>query len=572
MTKDNLIIETGETPINVSVLMPVYNTAPEYLSQAIDSILSQTYPYFELLIYDDASTREDTLQLLERYARQDGRVRVIRNDVNGGVAKARKVMMAEAAYTLCGFMDSDDISLPTRLECQVAFFRRHPDAGICGTWFRRFPSGDEVRLPVNPGMLDFLRENCLGNSTVMFNKELLAEYGLKFNEDLRYCEDYDLYSRSVLHIKIANIPQILLEYRERPDSLCHADPAGLQEADRLIHENMLDALSYKNAYREEVAVLLTHDGAKPARNNLRIPLSRHARFRSFFRLPVVIRLMGGLGNQMFQYAFGCALGETLGRRVKFDLTKFDEEKKTIADVRTKENKEGVVVRDYALDVFRRHIPLAGPFTFWLCKCFGGRVNEPLDSFRKMDESLVRRKRSGVWKGYFQNEGYFKAIRPYLESAFTFPAFDVDDTFNQTALMDIRLCDESVFVHVRRGDFVSLGWQLPTSYYAQAAAYMVSRLSRPHFFVFGDFVPDIMEAIRQHSSQVDWVGDHNAKNHEDWKDMSLMMACKNAIVANSSFSWWAAWLGRARMGVVIAPSPYMDGTDDGICENWIKIPR
>ena len=82
----------------------------------------------------------------------------------------------------------------------------------------------------------------------------------------------------------------------------------------------------------------------------------------------------------------------------------------------------------------------------------------------------------------------------------------------------------------------------------------------------------MDAIRRHSSHVAWVGDDNARKHEDWKDMALMMECRHAIVANSSFSWWAAWLGRARTGVVTAPSPYMDGTDDGICDNWIKIPR
>lgn len=572
MSKENPFIETGGEPVYVSVLMPVYDTVPEYLSQAIDSILSQTHPYFELLIYDDASTREDTLQTLEAYARQDARIRIVRATENGGVARARRAMIAQAAHSLCAFMDSDDISLPARLERQVDFFRRHPDAGICGTWFRRFPSGDEVRLPANPGMLDFLRENCLGNSTVMFRKEALADARIEFDGNLSFCEDYDLYSRAVRRIKIANIPQILLEYRERPDSLCHADPAGLQEADRRIHEKMLDAFSYKNAYREEVAALVASDEARPVRKNLRIPLSKRARFLSCFRLPVVVRLMGGLGNQMFQYAFGCALGEMLGRRVRFDLSCFDEEKKTIADARTKENKDGVVIRDYALDVFGKPVPTAAPLTFWLCKCFGGRVNEPSDSFRKMDETLIRRKRTGVWKGYFQNEGYFKSVRSCLESFFTFPSFDWDDTFNQTALMDIRLCDESVFVHVRRGDFVNLGWQLPASYYERAAAYMVSRLSRPYFFVFGDFVPEIMDAIRRHSSHVAWVGDDNARKHEDWKDMALMMECRHAIVANSSFSWWAAWLGRARTGVVTAPSPYMDGTDDGICDNWIKIPR
>ena len=557
--------------MNVSVLMPVYNTKPEYLSQAIESILSQSFSQFELLIYDDGSTSEETLDTLDRYAGKDVRVRVIRASQNRGVVVARNRLVEEAAYALCANMDSDDIAHPNRLERQVAFFEKHPDVGVCGTWFHRFPSDSTVCLPTVPGYLDFLRENCLGNSTVMFNKELFAKFGLRFNEDLLFCEDYDLYTRAARFMKIANLPEVLVEYRERPDSLCHAEPEALQQTDRLIHWSMLDFLSYRNAFREETVGAVSKDEMAPRLRELPIPLSKKRRHRSYFRMPVVVRLMGGLGNQMFQYAFGVALGEALGRRVLYDLSWLEDEKKTITNAQTKENADGVVIRDYALNVFQARFSLTGRRMVWLCKFLGGRIGEPVSSFRKFDASLLQHKRCGEWKGYFQNEGYFKHLRPYLESVLVLPEFDPQDTFNQTKLMDIRLCDESVFVHVRRGDFVNLGWQLPTSYYANAAAYMVAHLKHPRFFVFGDFVPEIMDAIKAHSSQVEWIGDNNSKNHEDWKDMALMRACRHAIIANSSFSWWSAWLGRANTGVVTAPSPYMDGTDDGICESWVKIP-
>ena len=60
--------------------------------------------------------------------------------------------------------------------------------------------------------------------------------------------------------------------------------------------------------------------------------------------------------------------------------------------------------------------------------------------------------------------------------------------------------------------------------------------------------------------------------EDWKDITLMLECKHAIIANSTFSWWGAWLGKANDGIVAAPTPFVNNQDDIICDNWIKIER
>ena len=558
-------------------MMPVYNTEPEFLSKAIDSVLGQTWSALELLIYDDGSTREDTLEMLEHYERKDARVRVIRGEKNRGVAATRKRLLAEASYSLCANMDSDDVSRPLRLEKQVAFFQQHPDVGVCGTWFRCMTSGIEVCRPIVPSYLDFLREDCLGNPTVMLNKDLFVRYGLDYKDDFPYCEDYEIYSRAIRHFKIANLPEILLDYRERSESLSHANLVAMQQRDRMIHNAMMDFLTSDPDWRRQTFQIIGlseegDQGPRPYVKKRKIRLlSPWRSLLARFRMPVIVRLMGGLGNQMFQYAFGVALGEASGRRVLYDLSWIEDEKKTIVKAETSENEIGVVVRDYGMDVFGQQIPMAGNSLFRRCKSSGGLILEPASSFRKWDETLLQHKHCGVWQGYFQNEGYFKHLRPYLESVLVLPEFDLKDSYNQTKLMDIRLCDNSVFVHVRRGDFVALGWQLPTSYYANATAYMVSRLPDPHFFVFGDEVPEIMEAMRAHSSRVEWIGDDNARNHEDWKDMALMRSCRHAIIANSTFSWWAAWLGRAHAGIVTAPSPYMDGTDDGICDSWVKIP-
>ena len=557
------------TSPRLSVLMPVYNTEPEYLSQAIDSILSQSFTQFEFLIYDDGSTREDTLDTLEHYSHSDERIRVI-HAKNGGLAAARNRLLEAASCTLCAQMDSDDIARPERLEKQLALFENHPDLGICGTWFHRFPSDTIVSPPTVPGMLDYLRENCLGNPTIMYNKELLSRFALTVDERIRICEDYDFNARTVRYLKVANVPEVLLDYRERPDSLAHANLTALQEMDKLIQRSLLDHLTRNPSWRRAVKQLVDANSHETKRELCEIPLA--GSWRSFFRLPVVVRLMGGLGNQMFQYAFGCALSESLGRKVKFDLSWFDEARKTIVDTASCENEEGVVIREYALGFFPIKLPLAGRFLRFLCKRFGGIVVEPVGSFSKKEESLLLRKRTGIWQGYFQNEGYFSHLRSYLEKAFSFPEFQKEDVFNQRVLLDIRLSDNPVFVHIRKGDYVKLGWALEADYYGDAVAEMVARLDHPAFFVFGDYDEAIISAIRTRSSQVEWVGDTNAKRSEDWKDMALMMACHHAIIANSSFSWWAAWLGRAHRGIVMAPSPFVLETDEGICDSWVKIPR
>ncbi|MBO7510689.1 MAG: glycosyltransferase [Bacteroidales bacterium] len=561
--------------MEISVLMPVFNTDPEYLSGAIESILAQTYPHFEFLIYDDCSSRSDTLDTLEQYARRDERIRVIKGEKNVGPSTARNLLTNIASHPLCALMDSDDISHPRRFERQVEVFEMHPDMGVCGTWYHCFPSGMDVCHPVVPTYFDFMTMDCLGNPTVMFRKDLWLKYGLAFRADICMGEDYELFSRAIRYFKIANIPELLLDYRERPDSLSHQLPEALQRQDWMTRGAMLHYLSSETRLQNILSKMLSLPESEQIpnmfrRRPLKVPVSLGRRILSYFRLPVVVKLMGGLGNQMFQYAFGCALSEKLGRRVKFDFSWFAFAQKTVIDKESGRNASGLVIWKYGLGIFSKKIPVAGKCLSAVCKFFGGYVLEPEDICRKMDAKMLKPRCGGLWEGYFQDERYFRHLRAYLESVFILPDFPLDDVVNQKAKMHILLHDTSVFVHVRQGDFFTLGWQLPASYYGNAAAYMTAHLNNPRFFVFGDYVEEIMEAIRAHSSDVEWMGDYNSKNREDWKDQALMMCCRNAIIANSTFSWWAAWLGKAKYGIVTAPSPYVDGKDDGICERWVKI--
>lgn len=178
----------------ISVIIPTYNRAWT-LRAAMDSVLAQEYPSFELLVIDDGST-DETPELLREYG---SRIRIFRQP-NRGVSAARNRGIAAARGSLIAFLDSDDRWLPGKLAAQAAFFAANPDALICQTeelWVR-----NGVR--VNPRRRHQKRSGiifepslalCLVSpSAVMVRRRLFDEFGL-FDESLPACEDYDLWLR-----------------------------------------------------------------------------------------------------------------------------------------------------------------------------------------------------------------------------------------------------------------------------------------------------------------------------------------------------------------------------------------
>ena len=131
----------------ISVIMPNYNTSVEYLSLAVDSILSQTYENFEFIIIDDCSTDESVDYLASI---TDPRVRVIRNDVNRGITASLNVALDNARGDYIARMDSDDVSLPERFEKQIAFMEANPDVIVCGTWIQSFGGADYIQKRIIP--------------------------------------------------------------------------------------------------------------------------------------------------------------------------------------------------------------------------------------------------------------------------------------------------------------------------------------------------------------------------------------------------------------------------------------
>lgn len=196
----------------VTVLMAVYN-GEAYLKEAVESILNQTFTNFEFLIIDDAST-DNSRQLLDGY--RDFRMRVLSNSHNLRLARSlnRGIEMARGKYI--ARMDADDISLPHRLERQVAFMESHPDIGVSGSWLECFGALSQVwDYPVEPGIIlsNLLFQNQLGHPTVIMRRQLMISKGLFYNPDYREAEDYDLWTRCGEHFPLGNLAEVLLFYR-----------------------------------------------------------------------------------------------------------------------------------------------------------------------------------------------------------------------------------------------------------------------------------------------------------------------------------------------------------------------
>lgn len=204
-------LESENTPL-VSVILPVFN-AEKYITEAVQSILNQTFVNFELILIDGGST-DGTLKLLERFKKIDNRIVLISyenmglvDSLNEGVIRARGTWLAR--------MDGDDIALPNRFERQLQWLEK-TESDICGSWVQYFGAHDKRILKHseshNAIKIELLFCCALAHPTVMMKAEMIK--ALRYNK-LNVAEDYDLWIRAVIAgWKFTNIPEVLLMYRQ----------------------------------------------------------------------------------------------------------------------------------------------------------------------------------------------------------------------------------------------------------------------------------------------------------------------------------------------------------------------
>lgn len=205
---------TSDAPA-ITILMGVYNGLP-HLEACIKSILQQTFPDFEFLIFDDASTDGSHL-VIERLAANDRRIRFVRNKTNVGLGAVLSRGVKEARAQIIARIDADDTAVPHRLETQYEFLRANPSIDLVGSYALDVTKDGipirERKVPItHEKIAELVWSNPFIHPTVMFRKEAILRVGSYSSTDRRR-QDYDLWFRCVAGgLRMANIPEPLVHY------------------------------------------------------------------------------------------------------------------------------------------------------------------------------------------------------------------------------------------------------------------------------------------------------------------------------------------------------------------------
>jgi glycosyltransferase involved in cell wall biosynthesis len=242
------------TPI-ASVIMPTYNSAP-YVREAIESILNQSFPDFELLIYDDCSS-DNTVPIIEKY--QDLRIRLFTKDANTGYTDSLIMGIAAAKGKYIVRMDSDDISDLKRIEKQVAFLEQNSEYGIVGSWVQTVHETGQSQVWKYPVAHEDITLFTLANApfahpSVTFRKEVLLTNDINYSRAYEPCEDYKLWTELLKVTKGKNLDEVLLHYRLHEQQTIKVKKQRLIERSNIIRQEVLNDLFDRQVSSDEIRV------------------------------------------------------------------------------------------------------------------------------------------------------------------------------------------------------------------------------------------------------------------------------------------------------------------------------
>ncbi len=297
---------------------------------------------------------------------------------------------------------------------------------------------------------------------------------------------------------------------------------------------------------------------------------------------IVVALFGGLGNQLFQYACGKAVAEKLGVELQLDTRILTEQKQS----------KNATLRDFELSVFdikasladKKELEKYAPNLYntpkWfhqlyrIKRLFNGRsiFIERIKQRHSYISAIEKVKDNTYLYGYFQTEDFFKDISDKIREDFRLnPQISMND--ENRLLIEKMSAENSVAIHVRRGDYTNSRFILLEieNYYLKAIEKIKKQIKNPKFYVFSNDI----EFVKTHFSKMDIdceIVDINS-GKQSFMDMVLMSNCKHNIIANSSFSWWSAWLNENPNKIVIAPQNWYCQNipmNDMIPNEWVLV--
>jgi len=224
-----------------SVIMSVYNGSA-FLKDSILSILNQTFIDFEFIIINDAST-DNSEEIINSF--NDSRIVYLKNDENLGLAASLNKAIKISKGKYIARMDDDDIALNNRLQKQVDFLTRNPEFGIVGAYAELF--SDKTGIRKHASISDELKVRTLFSCqfchpTVMFQKKNVDGQNIRYNEDFRTAQDYELWSRLVNVTDFYTIPEVLLMYRVHNNQISTSKREIQFNATKKIHSEMLNRM------------------------------------------------------------------------------------------------------------------------------------------------------------------------------------------------------------------------------------------------------------------------------------------------------------------------------------------
>lgn len=279
---------------------------------------------------------------------------------------------------------------------------------------------------------------------------------------------------------------------------------------------------------------------------------------------IVVRLSDGLGNQMFQYAFGRALALRRGVPLRLDLSAYQRERKRTYGLDRFLTDEAFVSEEEVMRVVTHPLDPAKPW--W---------NQPVvkEPHFHYSPEVERVPSAGYFVGYWQSERHFADAAELIRLEFT-PRQPLSGTNLEAARMIATRT--AVSLHIRRGDYVSdpkvnlLHGVCSLDYYRNAVIHIATRVEKPEFFVFTDDPGWVRDNLKL--AFPTYLIAHN--QDAPVEDLRLMSLCRHHIIANSSFSWWGAWLAGRPGQVVCAPQrwfgAYGHDTRDLVPERWARL--
>jgi len=289
---------------------------------------------------------------------------------------------------------------------------------------------------------------------------------------------------------------------------------------------------------------------------------------------IIIRLIGGLGNQMFQYALGRRIAYARNISLKLDTSGFKGYKlhdyslkhlNIIEDIVSSEEldrlKNPKGISGFIKKRLERFIPY---YKHFIVK----------QKFFHFDPNILKARDNVYLIGHWASEKYFKEIESIIRKEFVVKT--PPDKKNKRMIKKIKETN-SVSLHVRRKDFISNKTTYahhgvcPLDYYKEAVKLISSKVKKPVFFVFSDDPKWAKDNIKPglKTFHLDYNG--RSKNYED---LRLMSHCKHNITANSTFSWWGAWLNKNKRKIVITPKQWFNKSkrslEDLLPQDWLRV--